>query len=82
MAIVTLRLPEVKATTEKRLGNCLHYGCTVLQRWGSVTKPVIDSHLPWVLIYRYRCTGYAPYFSSAMVFCLTIYFLAGISLPG
>jgi hypothetical protein len=57
MAIVTLRLPEVKAAAEKRPSKCPRCGCAVLQRWGSVTKPVIDPHLQWVLIYRYRCTG-------------------------
>ena len=55
MAIVTLRLPEVKAVAEKRPGKCPQCGGAVLQRWGSVTKPVIDPHLREVLIYRYRC---------------------------
>jgi transposase-like protein len=57
MAIVTLRLPEVKAATEKRPGKCPYCGCAVLQRWGEVSKAVIDPHLSEVLIYRYRCTG-------------------------
>ena len=57
MAIVTLRLPEVKAVAEKRPAKCPNCGCAVLQRWGSVTKRVIDPHLTAVLIYRYRCTG-------------------------
>jgi Transposase IS66 family len=57
MAIVTLCLPEVKAAAEKRPRKCPHCGCAVLQRWGSVMKPVIDPHLQWVLIYRYHCTG-------------------------
>ena len=57
MAIVTLRLPEVKAVAEKRPGKCPHCGCGVLQRWGVVSKPVIDPRLREVLIYRYRCTS-------------------------
>jgi hypothetical protein len=57
MAIVTLRLPEVKAYAEKRPGKCPNCGGVVLQRWGSVSKPVIDPHLHTVVIYRYRCTG-------------------------
>jgi hypothetical protein len=57
MAIVTLRLPEVKAAAEKRPGKCPHCGCAVLQRWGNVSKPVIDPQIHWVLLYRYRCTG-------------------------
>jgi len=57
MAIVTLKLPEVKAATEKRAGQCPHCGCPILQRWGCVTKPVIDPRIQYALIYRYRCTG-------------------------
>jgi len=56
MAIVTLRLPEVKAVAEKRPAQCPHCGGGVLQSWGSVTKAVIDPHIHQVLIYRYRCT--------------------------
>jgi hypothetical protein len=56
MAIVTLRLPDVKAAAEKRPGECPHCGCPVLQRWGSVVKPLIDPKLTFALLYRYRCT--------------------------
>lgn len=56
MAIVTLRLPDVKAETEKRPGQCPRCGCPILQRWGNVSKPVIDPQIQWALIYRYRCT--------------------------
>lgn len=57
MAIVTLRLPEVKAAAEKRPSQCPHCDCPILQRWGNVSKRVIDPRLEWVVIYRYRCTG-------------------------
>jgi hypothetical protein len=57
MAIVTLKLPEVKAATEKRPSQCPHCGCPLLQRWGGVMKPVIDPRIQAALIYRYRCTG-------------------------
>jgi hypothetical protein len=57
MTIVTLRLPEVKAAAEKRAEQCPHCGCAILQRWGHVSKPVIDPQIRWALIYRYRCTG-------------------------
>ena len=57
MAIVTLRLPEVKAATEKRAGKCPHCGCVILQRWGNVSKAVIDPRVKEALIYRYRCMG-------------------------
>lgn len=56
MAIVTLRLPEVKAAAEKRPGKCPYCSCPLLQRWGNVVKPLIDPQLQWALIYRYRCT--------------------------
>jgi hypothetical protein len=56
MAIVTLRLPEVKAACEKRPGECPKCGCSILQRWGSVVKPLIDPKLTFALLYRYRCT--------------------------
>jgi len=57
MAIVMLRLPEVKAVAEKRPGKCPVCGCAVLQSWGSITKPVIDPQLTMVLVNRYRCTN-------------------------
>ena len=57
MAIVTLRLPEVKTAAERRPGKCPKCGCVILQGWGSVTKPVIDPHVKEVLVYRYHCTG-------------------------
>jgi uncharacterized protein with PIN domain len=56
MAIVTLRLPEVKAVAEKRPGGCPKCGCAVLQRWDSVIKPLIDSKRTFAWIYCYRCT--------------------------
>ena len=57
MTIVTFRLPEVKAATEKRPGKCPKCGSELLQRWGNVSKPVIDPHVSYVLIYRYRCVN-------------------------
>jgi hypothetical protein len=56
MTIVTLKLPEVKTCVEKRPQNCPHCGCSVLQRWGGVIKPVRDPHITRAQIYRYRCT--------------------------
>ena len=57
MAIVTLRLPDVKTVCEKRPAACPNCGGGILQSWGSVTKPVIDPQIAWVLLYRYRCTA-------------------------
>lgn len=56
MAIVTLRLPEVKSVAEKRPGQCVYCGCRVLQRWGRIHKAVLDPQIQEVLLYRYRCS--------------------------
>jgi len=56
MTIVTLHLPEVKAAAEKRPSKCVHCGCPIIQRWGNVSKTVIDPRVKWAVIYRYRCT--------------------------
>lgn len=57
MAIVTLRLPEVKRVTEKRPEKCPNCGKGDLQSWGRVTKPVIDPVIEWVVLFRYRCAN-------------------------
>jgi hypothetical protein len=57
MAIVTLRLPAVKACTENRPGHCPACDCPILQRWGSVEKAVKDPHVHQAVVYRYRCTA-------------------------
>jgi DNA-directed RNA polymerase subunit RPC12/RpoP len=56
MAIVTPRLPEVKAVAKKRPSQCAHCGSSILQRWGNVSKRVIDPWVKWAVIYRYRCS--------------------------
>ena len=56
MAIVTLRLSTVKACSESRPSQCPHCGNSVLQRWGGTYKPVRDTHIRAVIVYRYRCT--------------------------
>jgi transposase-like protein len=55
MAIVTLRLPDVKRKTETRPQKCRYCSGETFQRWGQVTKPVKDYRLGWVQVYRYRC---------------------------
>lgn len=55
MAILTLRLPDVKATEESRPKGCQYCGSPLLQRWGKVTKAVKDPHIQQALIYRYHC---------------------------
>jgi len=55
MAIITLRLPEVKSEVESRPAACPHCGSTVLQGWGKVSKPLRDPLLKRVEVRRYRC---------------------------
>jgi transposase-like protein len=56
MAIVTLRLPLVKAFAEDRPPGCPHCASPLLQRWGRVEKAVKDPHVHQASLYRYRCT--------------------------
>jgi len=56
MAIVTLRLPDVKACNPTRPSSCPHCNHPILQRWGGCQRQVKDTHLQQVLVYRYRCT--------------------------
>lgn len=55
MAIVILRLPDVKRKTGTRPQKCPYCSGTTFQRWGQVKKPVRDLHYRTVSIYRYRC---------------------------
>jgi transposase-like protein len=55
MAIITLRLTPVNARSEDRPAGCRHCGSAVLQKWGTVTKPIRDSHLQQVVVQRYYC---------------------------
>ena len=55
MAIVTLRLPNVKRKTETRPKKCPYCQGGTFQRWGKVPKPVRDSRCRNVQVYRYRC---------------------------
>jgi len=56
MAIITLRLTPVNARSEDRPVGCHYCGSAVLQKWGTVTKPVRDSQLERVVVQRYSCT--------------------------
>lgn len=56
MAIVTLRLPDVKVVAEVRPEECPFCGCPILQRWGGQPRSIKDPHVHEVLVYRYRCT--------------------------
>lgn len=55
MAIVVLKLPDVKQTREERPGKCLYCEGITFQRWGQVNKRVKDIRVRHVKVYRYRC---------------------------
>jgi len=55
MAIVVLKLPDVKQRTEARPRQCPYCEGETFQRWGAVNKPVKDVRVRNVKIYRYRC---------------------------
>lgn len=55
MAIVVLKLPNVKRTTEERPRKCPYCDGGIFQRWGQVIKPVKDVRVRKVKVYRYRC---------------------------
>jgi transposase-like protein/DNA-directed RNA polymerase subunit RPC12/RpoP len=55
MAILVLKLPEVKRKTEARPKECPYCAGEIFQRWGQVQKPVKDTKARKVRLYRYRC---------------------------
>lgn len=55
MAIVVLKLPDVKRKTEARPSKCPYCAGETFQRWGAVNKPVKDVRVRNVKLYRYRC---------------------------
>lgn len=55
MAIVVLKLPDVKQKTEERPRQCPYCQGATFQRWGQVYKPVKDIWARTVKVYRYRC---------------------------
>jgi len=54
MAILVLKLPEVKRKTEVRPRECPYRGGETFQRWGQGRKPVKDTRAKNVKVYRYR----------------------------
>lgn len=57
MAIITLRLKEIKTQNEGRAKSCRYCGNAILQSWGKVSKPVVDNQVNRVEVQRYRCCG-------------------------
>ena len=55
MSIVVLKLPGVKRKREERPRQCLYGEGGTFQRWGAVKKPVKDTRVRNVKVYRYRC---------------------------
>ena len=56
MAIITLQLTAVNSHPEDRPSACRYCGYPILQKWGTVMKPVRDSQVRAVIVHRYRCT--------------------------
>lgn len=55
MAIVVLKLKNVKREREGRPSKCPYCEGETFQRWGQVSKPVKDVRVRTVKVYRYRC---------------------------
>ncbi len=55
MAIVVLKLPEVKPEQDQRPPHCPYCQAETFQRWGGGQKRVRDVHCRVVWVYRYRC---------------------------
>lgn len=56
LPIIWLRLPEFNTRPKERPKRCPHCGSYILQRWGRIHKPVLDTHELQVEVHRYRCT--------------------------
>ncbi len=55
MSIVVLNLPSVKRKIEERPKTCPSCRGETFQRWGQVNKPVKDTQVRQVKVYRYCC---------------------------
>ncbi len=55
MPVLLLRLPKIDDDTSDRPRQCPYCSSQILQRWGRVTKPVIDKQELTAGIHRYRC---------------------------
>lgn len=58
MAILSVRVPEVKDVTDGRPAGCAACGAATLQSWGTVQKPIRDTTgSRTIQVRRYRCTA-------------------------
>jgi len=55
MTILVLKLPVVKRNTEERPKECPYCAGETFQRWGQVRKPVRDTRVRKIHVYRYCC---------------------------
>lgn len=55
MPVILIRLPRSNQLADERPSHCPYCGSQILQRWGSVTKPVKDRQDTLAVLYRYRC---------------------------
>ena len=56
MAIVRIQLPTVNPSPVLRAKQCAYCGSELLQRWGTVQKPLRDIDFEAIQAYRFRCT--------------------------
>ena len=55
MAIVLIQMPTVNPIPTLRPKECPYCSSQILQRWGSVQKPLRDTDFEVVVAYRFRC---------------------------
>jgi transposase len=55
VSVIWMRLPDVEMSPQGRPQRCPNCGSYILQRWGTITKPVRDTHELMVKVHRYRC---------------------------
>ena len=54
MRIAVIHQKEIKRQATERAKAYLHYGSKILQRWGTVTKPIRDNQMKQIKVARYR----------------------------
>jgi DNA-directed RNA polymerase subunit RPC12/RpoP len=55
MPVILIQLPEVDYQRKSRPHQCPYCESQILQRWGSVTKPIKEREDTVAVFYRYRC---------------------------
>ncbi len=64
MFTMVMNFPSIKTKTAARPRSCPHCDSSILQRWGRISKSLLDPHLKELEIHRYRCTNCGRTFRS------------------